>query len=390
MEDVAVDKKLFFFTVCFLVLATIIKSQELPEDEIQYNLNTYFDNFGLLVVYPTVSITKQISTKTSINGRYLVDAISSASMRSRIRVDGITSATNSDNGGGDDTPDELRHEVTAGVTQKVGEGTVSVNGIYSTEHDYRSNTLALNFNYPFAKKNTTLSIGFVKSWDKVFPQIRTWEKDKDVYSISFGLTQVLSKRFIAQINANYSKMEGFLSDPYQVVTILYDFEAKKYETSHPESRIRKAVGSRFNYYINDKSTIQIGYRYYWDDWEIKSHTFNMNYQRDFWEDVTLGIGIRSYFQNEAYFFKPEYPDIEKYMTVDSKLNSAYSNELQLSVKFDAVYFEDTWFDFLHKENSEFTAKLNFYHRHTDSRDWHSRYKNLYAYFFSLGYRIKLE
>ena len=40
------------------------------------------------------------------------------------------------------------------------------------------------------------------------------------------------------------------------------------------------------------------------------------------------------------------------------------------------------------EKVALSVKLNLYQRHTASPDWHSRFKNLYAYVISLGYRYR--
>jgi hypothetical protein len=73
---------------------TALSAQEASENEFQANFNTYTDNFKVTIPYPSASLTKKAGPSTRINGRYLVDAITAASMRSRFQVDGITSATN--------------------------------------------------------------------------------------------------------------------------------------------------------------------------------------------------------------------------------------------------------------------------------------------------------
>lgn len=377
-----------FLTFLLIFTTSIGFSQELSEEEIQANFNVYFDNSRVGIVYPSASLTKSIGENTSVTGRYLVDVISAASMKSHFEVDGVTSATSKNEGGGDNTPDEIRHEMGIGITQIVGNSTFSLNGLYSTEHDYTSKTMAFGYTIPFAKKNSTFQVGFVRSWDKVFPQTRSWKRDKDVTTFSGGFSQILSKKLIAQIDIWYSKNKGMLSDAYQVVEILEANSVKYLEPKHPNERTRKAVGFRTNYKLNDISSLQFGYRYYWDDWKVKSNTANIFYQRYFSnEKLILGLGVRSYFQSKAEFFKESYAGNEEFLAVDSKLSSQFSFEYQFKLLIDGTYFSGN--SFLYSEKIQYNTKFNFYHRKTKVADWHSHYKNLYAYIISFGLRYKL-
>jgi len=94
-------------------------AQELPSDEIQVNLSSYFDNFNVQIVYPNIAYTRKVSEKTSMTGRYLIDVVSAASIRgetpesegddddrSRQVVDVVTSA--SGRNGEPQGPDDLR------------------------------------------------------------------------------------------------------------------------------------------------------------------------------------------------------------------------------------------------------------------------------------------
>jgi hypothetical protein len=378
--------------------------QEGPDNELQVNFNGYFDNFNVNILYPSVSLNQKIGSSTRFNGRYLVDAITAASMRTRFDVDGVTSATSrnvdgvtsaSQIGASSRAPqttfDEVRHEFGAGLSREFGRGgSASVNALYSTEHDYSSKTLAGQITYPFAKKNTVVQFGAVRSWDLCFPDTRTWKKRKDVYTVSGGLTQALGPMAIAQVDASYTVNRGYLTDPYQVVRVIRGDAFTTYNTSAPDRRVRSAVGTRVNFMMTSSSSLQLGYRYYWDDWKIRSNTVHALVQRHFLEsNLTLGIGLRHYTQSSAYFFKPQYPAAEPYMTVDSKLNSCVSDELQFKIEIRSDLLETIpLLNVLAADNSAFLADLNFYRRRTPTPDWFSRYRNLYAYILSFGWRYR--
>lgn len=381
-----------------------VYSQELAPDEVQVNFNTYFDNFKVNIVYPDIFVNRQIDEKTTISGRYLVDVISSASMKSHFNnvystenvkhgIDAYTSATSKTHGGGDDTPDELRHEFTLGVTHFFDQTSVSLNNIISKEHDYFSETVAASVSIPFAKKNTIVNFGIVKSFDKVKPEIRSWEKDKDVFTLNFSISQILSKDFIGQMELYYSNMSGYLSDPYAVIKVLDTnfFEQKLYESVSPDSRNRFAFGLKGLYRVSEKTSAELGYRYYQDDWDIKSHTINTKYNIMMNEEkIVLALGYRFYTQTACNFFQPDYyfnlvNDTNKlasqYMTVDPKMDKLHTNEFSMNWTFNGSVVP-----LINDEDIELRTQFRYFIRTTENPDWHSGYKTLYAYLFSIGFR----
>lgn len=386
-EAAAVVKKFLFILAISFFYSSVSFAQDIPSDELQARINTYFDNFGVIVIYPSIDYTKKLSDNTSVSARYLTDIISAASMKSHFNVDGVTSATSRTEGGADNTPDEWRHEFGLGVTQRLGEGIVSLNGLYSIEHDYSSRSGFISLTYPFANKNTYLTLGGSVSLDKVFPQTRTWTKDENTYSFNVAFSQILSKNIITQIDASYIDVNGYQQDGYQIVQIYNDKQGAfiNYEPVLPDRRIRRAVGIRTNIGITDKITFQPGYRYYWDTWNINSNTFYGILSKNFSDIFSASLEYRQYFQTKAFFFQPYYLQPEEYMSVEGNQNSGYSNEI--NIKGTLKGKKDNFF--LTNENIQLLSSIGFYKRHYDSPDWHSGYLNLYSFLFSLGIRYHL-
>jgi hypothetical protein len=379
-----VDKYFCLAIILFLLSFSSAYSQDVPEDAVQVDFNSYFDNFNVTVIFPSVSLDKKISKTTSITGRYLTDIITAASMKSTFNVDGITSATSKHVGGGDDHPDEWRHELGLGFTQQVGEGVISFNGGYSTEHDYSSRSFIGNISYPFAKKNTVLHFGFLGSWDKVFPQVRTWTKPRNTLAYDLSLTQILSKSWLAQLIGSYSTINGYMSNGYQVVRIITNDSLHTLDVVEPDYRVHRTAGFRTNIGVSKGSTIELDYRYYWDSWDINSHTITGSFKTHFSKHVNAEFEYRQYFQTRAYFFKPVYTQIEQYMAVEGSLNSGYSNEGLVTLTFGG--FKNSSFPFMNSDKMELHTTIGYYHRHTDSADWFSLYSELYAYLFTLGFK----
>lgn len=380
---VVVDKNWFFTLLFVLCLPGLIIAQDVPQNEIQANMSGYADNFGVVVLYPNFSITRKVSDGTSFNGRFLVDAVSAASTKSRFEVDGVTSATSRENGGADNTPDDLRFQFGGGVNHNFGDRTAVLNLLYSTEHDYTSTTITGNFIQPLAQNNTIVQVGFVRSMDKVFPQTRFWKRDLNVTTATFQITQNLTPRTVVQAIYSHTKNSGHLSDNYQVVTVPTTTDVVYMEPIHPNSRIRRAAATRLNYHIFTRSSVQLGYRYYWDDWEVKGHTISTLFQTYIRDESIIGVGIRTHQQSKAEFFKKSYTIDDELRTVDPKLDGASAVDLQLKLSFPKFPFVK-WLPA--NENLKYQFALNWYRRETDSADWHSRLKTLYAYNFNFGVR----
>ena len=412
-----VDNKIILSILIFFNAYTVGYAQLIPVNETQVNFSGYFDNFNVSVYYPSISITKRVSETTSITTRYLVDMITAASIRSKSptnitasntsnnkgdnsedkipKVDAVTAASNRASGAGSGqeneysgpTFDEVRHEFNIGIAHMFGKGILTADAIYSTESDYTSSTLIGNFTQYFAENNASLQLGIVRSWDKVFPKTKNWKKDKNVTTINLNFSQIISQSLILQLLSTYTDNNGLLSDNYLLVPITINGADSLFDPIHPNLRIRRAAALSLKYRLNDKSSLQLGYRFYWDSWNINANTYSANYERYLSKHVIFGVGWRSNFQTKASFFKPKYLEPEQYMTTDIKLDAGYSNELQLNLTLTGGDRQE-YLPFLEDERVEYILNLNFYSRHTNSPYWFNNKNNLFATDFNIGIRYR--
>ena len=402
------DKKIILSLIIIFSFSSAEFAQQVPQSETQVNFSGYFDNFSVSVLYPSIAVTKRVSETTSITARYLVDMITAASIRNNSpskttngssgkkglgKVDAITAASgrSSGSGNGNDysppTFDEVRHEFNIGFAQQILHGILTADGIYSTESDYTSSTIIGNYTQYFAENNTSIQLGIVRSWDKVFPKTKTWKKDKNVTTINANFSQILSKSLIFQFLSSYTDNNGLLSDAYQRVPVTINGTDSLFDPVHPDLRIRRAAAVQLKYRLTDMSSIQLGYRYYWDSWDINANTYSADYQRYLSKHVILGLGWRTNFQTQAFFFSPKYDVPEQYMTTDIKLDAGYSNELQLELILTGGD-RQRYLPFLKDERVQYVIDLNFYSRHTNSPYWFNQKNNLFATDINIGIRYR--
>ena len=218
---------------------------------------------------------------------------------------------------------------------------LSTGAHFSREYDYTSIGFNGGLSKDLFKKNTTLSAGLSVSYDLIDPQggrpigfssmvidngqfatdedFRTafdltrqsGTDDKIVTDILLGITQVINRRTLMQLNYSWSNADGYLTDPFKILSIVdaggitqdYVYE------SRPDSRTKQSLywqtkhhfaeGGLFNNVIAD-----ISYRYMWDDWEINSNTVDIKLFFPLENGNSIEPHIRFYTQQAADFYRP--------------------------------------------------------------------------------------
>jgi len=130
------------------------------------------------------------------------------------------------------------------------------------------------------------------------------------HGISLGLNQILSRHSLMQLKYAYAEASGYLTDPYKILSIVDDVSTTQpgatldYVYEHrPRQRqiesIYTAYKTRFG-----QHTIDLAYRYYWDDWEIRSSTADLKirYQLNS-PSLFLQPHLRIYQQTSAEFYQ---------------------------------------------------------------------------------------
>lgn len=250
----------------------------------------------------------------------------------------------------DDTFKDTRVAVTAGWQQPVGESSlINVGASASKEYDYTHFGVNAKFATDFNQRNTTASVGLALSADTLDPvggapmpltpmldvgdtSNRMGEQDKDVLDLVLGVTQVLSKTLVVQANYSYSKSDGYLTDPYKVLSLVDGttgdtltrtptpgVEGPSHQLlfeNRPDERTKHSLYGQAKYYMNGK-VLDASYRYMTDDWEIDSHTVDVRYRIPFGTDRYIEPHLRFYTQTEAEFYRLSIPDTQPFPTFAS-------------------------------------------------------------------------
>src|SRR5205814_4222270 len=97
---------------------------------------------------------------------------------------------------------------------------------WSSEHDYRSQTITAGMQAELFGHNTTLGTSYAHGFDRTVVTraggaVRDFDAPLDIDSFSFLAGQVLSPTLVGQLSYSLSVLRGYQANPYRKV-ILYD------------------------------------------------------------------------------------------------------------------------------------------------------------------------
>jgi hypothetical protein len=211
---------------------------------------------------------------------------------------------------------------------------LGLSGGYSSENDYSAMYFGFNGETHFNEKNTTLSGGIGMSFDEIDPTdadlyaTRPSHEEKQTYGLNVGLSQILNRRSLVQTSLSYAYGTGYLSDPYKVVATK---NSLFFADERPDNRHGLSWLTRYRRHIEEvEGTVHLSYQYYWDTWEVSSHTIELAWYQSFGDSITLTPSIRYYTQNEAEFYT-------NFLPSNSSGSGEYSSDFRLST-YGAIAF----------------------------------------------------
>jgi hypothetical protein len=280
-----------------------------------------------------------VSDRDRVNILAVLDTMSGSTPSGAVKTSGGSDTTTGASGGGgtgvsdpnanalvkfDDT--RLGNSLTW-THQHDNNWTANYNGAVSIENDYRSYSAAVTVDKETANKANRFTVGIAGTYDEIFrvglggtpvplTQIADNEYagqgEKTTTDLILGLTHVINRRTVGQVNLAYSLSQGYLTDPYKVFSVVdigtgLPIDDSSYYESRPDERQRASITFQLNHQTYPSNNIIHGsYRYYTDDWEVDSHTLDMNYRITFINTNYLETSLRLYTQTKAFFYQNQF------------------------------------------------------------------------------------
>ncbi len=279
-----------------------------------------FADDTVTVVSPRVDSTVEIGESVSLAPYWTADVITAATPVMSA-PDAVTRATEYA---------ETRHEVGAGIN-RTGDGGSNLNGSYtlSVEPDYVSHTVSARYATEILNRSATVGASVRAGRDAVG---RSDDSDfAAVLYISGGAlewTQVVNQRVLVHTVYDLEVRDGYQAHPYRLVP-MFDPGGSRPRATLPEQvpslRVRHAFESTAIWGSRSQWFVRAGYRFYIDDWGIRSHTIEPEVWRPIADDrLRLRLQARGYRQSSANFYRARYERATEHLTGDSRLSSMWT------------------------------------------------------------------
>ena len=255
----------------------------------------------------------------------------------------------------------------------------STNVAISSEYDYFSVGGGASLSKLFNDKNTEISIKgnvFIDNWKIIYPielrNINNLTKldgsGRNSYSAGLSFSQILTKNIQGAINVDGVYQSGLLSTPFQRV-YFQDYENRfsaNFQLADdiermPSKRYKIAAGGFLNFYLNQMFVVKTFYRYYSDDWDIKSHTASIEIPIKISDYFTLYPYYRYYDQSAAKYFAPyeAHLSTDEFYTSDYDLSGFAANQYGFGISYTDIFTEKGIWKFGLKS---IDLKYNYYER----------------------------
>lgn len=368
----------------------------------------YSEDQRVTAIEPVINAKKSLKDDASFSVKLVADVLSGASANGAVptpqpQTFASPSGLSSYSVNANETPlDSTFHDTrfAANLTwetpvSRLVKRTTGMN--FSAETDYLSLGLSTNYSFDLNKKNTTFSTGIAVNSDRIAPvggkpdpltEVPTQAtgggggenedegeggeggleaffegEPKLSADLLLGVTQILSRKTLTQLNYSYGKTSGYLTDPYKLVSVIDPSTGVPvanstndylyYYEKRPDSRIRQSVYWKLNHQLTN-DVIYLSYRYFWDDWNVKSHTVDLRYRFEIGKHSYLQPHYRYYQQSAADFYRyfiTSTETVPEYVSADYRLGKFKSNtvgilyglELSKTAEFNfrVEYFRQT-------------------------------------------------
>jgi hypothetical protein len=281
------------------------KAVDLPANRAEAMYHVY-DGGGVQANGPALLVRKSLADKVSLSAQYYVDMVSNAS------IDVVTTAS---------PYKEKRTAYDLGLDYAVRDALIKVGISNSKEPDYSVSGYAVDVSQEVFGGMTTVSMGFSRANDKVSKKNSPEFSDRvSHWQYRAGVSQILTPRWLMNLNFEAISDDGFLGSPYRVARV---FGATVPERN-PRTRTSRSVKLGAVGDIGERQAVHGEYRYYWDTWEIKAHTLEGGYSRYFGDDWLADGFVRFYTQDKALFYSDDASTETLYLSRNRQLGTYHT------------------------------------------------------------------
>ncbi len=189
---------------------------------------------------------------------------------------------------------------------------------FSRETDYQAVTLNSHVTQNFNGNNTTLTLALNGEFNSSFPfggiptalspMSGEWKapsrRNKTQAGFVLGWTEVMTRRWLMQLNYAFDSQSGYMNDPYRVISVVDAASGEPVSTLYENRPGRRQSQSIFwdNKMDWGGAVSDLSLRYYSDNWGVTSKTVEFRQRVNLGSVVYIEPNARWYQQTAANFF----------------------------------------------------------------------------------------
>jgi len=212
----------------------------------------------------------------------------------------------------------------------------------STEFDYQS----FGGNIAYSKKTKDRNGEFTAKFQAYLDQVKLvtptelrpsgddsyGTESRNTFAGSLSYAQIVNRDFQLMFVADIITQNGYLGLPFHRV---YFTDGSVHIENLPDKRLKIPLAVRGSYFLGDNFILRGYYRYYTDDWGLKSHTIDIEVPVKLSTVFSLSPFYRYYTQTGVKYFKgfEEHTGADEFYTSNYDLSRFNSNFFGMGLKY---------------------------------------------------------
>jgi hypothetical protein len=288
------------------ILAVPARAGAVETGEVGFTVLSYRERGLIKVVEPIVWGEAQVAEHWEVRASAALDVVTGASPELVTNVSGrpVQTMTGA-------SVDDRRSTADVRIARRIGELRLGVSRAVSDEQDYRSRAYGVEAKLDLDDRASTLALAYGRSSDRVrSADDPALDAPRNTREYLAGWTQVLSPVALVQTTLQWSRGKGWYNDPYKHTLTFHPeggVPSFAFDT-RPAGRNSLAWITRYRHHVAPRNgTLQLDYRFYRDDWDIRSHALQAAWEQSLGERWSLRPALRYYTQSKAAFYFPVIP-----------------------------------------------------------------------------------
>lgn len=161
------------------------------------------------------------------------------------------------------------------------------------------------------------------------------DKTRTVLDLLAGVTQIIDRSSLFQINLSLSAADGYMTDPYKFVSVVDPVSGEPqrilYE-KRPDTRSKASIFGKYKKTFANEDVLTASLRLMSDDWGVVSQTLDLTWRFIFDDGYYLQPHLRLYRQSAADFYRYFLLDgdpLPRYASADYRLGELSTHTVGL-------------------------------------------------------------